>query len=308
MRKIVVLAAALAAFATLAAAAPAADPAPPTVVPFPAQQLGPVFVAAQTVDATGSMQAQFAPGTSVIFRAYAVDSKTKKTVVAKDAKYFYVAIPNQPNVKLHYDAKASGATGRLAWTGTWAIPASYPLGTVAFKVLVKTQSKRIGVFVQMPVSTAMLTITAKPQATLGNGPAPATSSVAAASSSDIALYVDTVNGTQPVGAPKRPVGCTQSNVYKRGEQVVLRIWGFDLAAKQVLSTDNIDTATYSIPGQAAAALNYGAHGATGAKVWFWSAPWIVPAAFPLGDVTIHITFKTDSGKTGTYDHPITIIP
>ena len=153
----------------------------------------------------------------------------------------------------------------------------------------------------------MLTVTTTPQATLGSGPAP-TTTVAAVSSSDVALYVDTVNGTQPVGAPKRPVGCTQSNVYKRGEQIVLRIWGFDLTAGQVLSTDNIDTATYSIPGQATAALNYGSHGATGAKVWFWSAPWIVPAAFPLGDVIIHITFKTDNGKTGTYDHVVTIIP
>ncbi|HEY8724841.1 MAG TPA: hypothetical protein VIL92_13405 [Gaiellaceae bacterium] len=306
MRKLVVLAAALAAFASLAAAA-SADTTPPTVTPFPAPKLGPVFVAAQTVDQTGSMQAQFAPGSSVIFRAYAVDSKTRKTVVAKDAKYFYVTIPNQPNVKLKYDPSAPGAAGQLAWTGTWAIPANYPSGTIAFKVLVKTQSKRSGQFVQMPVSTAMLTVTTTPQATLGSGPAP-TTTVAAVSSSDVALYVDTVNGTQPVGAPKRPVGCTQSNVYKRGEQIVLRIWGFDLTAGQVLSTDNIDTATYSIPGQAAAVLNYGSHGAIGAKVWFWSAPWIVPAAFPLGDVIIHITFKTDSGKTGTYDHVVTIIP
>ena len=306
MRKLVVLAAALAAFASLVAAA-AADTAPPTVTPFPAPTLGPVFVAAQTVDSTGAMQAQFAPGSSVIFRAYAVDSKTHKTVVAKDAKYFYVTIPNQPNVKLKYDPKAPGATGQLAWTGTWVIPATYPTGTVVFKVLVKTQSKRIGQFVQMPVTPAMLTVTKTPQATLGSGPAP-TASTAGVSSSDVALYVDTVNGTQPVGAPKRPVGCTQTNVYKRGEQVVLRVWGFDLAAGAVLSTDNIDTATYAIPGQAPGTLNYGAHGAVGAKVWFWSAPWIVPAAFPLGDMTIHITFKTDSGKTGTYDHVVTIIP
>lgn len=307
MRRFIVSAGVLVAFAILATAAIAADPAPPTVVPFPAATLGPVFVAAQTVDPTGAMQAQFAPGSSVVFRAYAVDSKTHKTVVAKDAKYFYVAIPNQPTVKLKYDPKARAASGQLAWVGTWAIPADYPAGIVPFKVLVKTQAKRIGQFVQMPVATAMLTVTAKPQAALGSGPTP-TTSVAAASSADIALYVDTVNGTQPVGAPKRPVGCTQSNVYKRGEQVVLRIWGFDLTAGQVLSTDNVDTATYSIPGQAAAPLNYGGHGATGAKVWFWSAPWIVPASFPLGDVTIHITFKTDSGKTGSYDHVITIIP
>ena len=307
MKRIVVLAAALAAFASLAGAASAADPPPPTVVPFPAPQLGPVFVAAQTVDKTGAMQNQFAPGSSVIFRAYAVDSKTHKTVAAKDAKYFYVTIPNQPNVKLKYDPQAAGATGRLAWTGTWTIPATYPAGLVVFKVLVKTESKRIGQFVQMPVAPAMLTVAAIPQAPLGIGPG-AIKTAAESTSTDVALYVDTVNGTQPVGAPKRPVGCTQTNVYKRGEQLVLRIWGFDLKAGQVLSTDNIDTATYSIPGQATGALNYGAHGATGAKVWFWSAPWIVPADFPLGDVTIHVAFKTDSGKTGTYDHIVTIIP
>jgi hypothetical protein len=304
MRKHVVLAAALAAFASLVAAASAAEPPPPTVTPFPAPKLGPVFVAAQTVDKTGALQAQFAPGSSVIFRAYAVDSKTKKIVAAKDAKYFYITIPNQPNVKLKYDPKAPGASGQLAWTGTWVIPATYPSGLVAFKVLVKTQSKRVGQFVLLRVSSSMLTVTPSPQPTLGGGPA----AVSAASSADVALYVDTVNGTQPVGAPKRPVGCTQTNVYKRGEQLVLRIWGFDLAAGEVLSTDNVDTATYSIPGQPAAVLNYGAHGATGAKVWFWSAPWIVPSAFPLGDMTIHITFKTDSGKTGTYDHVVTIIP
>jgi hypothetical protein len=308
MRRFLALAMALVTFGAVAAAATAADPPPPTVTPFPAPQLGPVFVAAQTVDQTGAMQSQFAPGSTVVFRAYAVDSKTRKTVVAKDAKYFYVAIPNQPTVKLKYDPKAAGATGQLAWTGTWTVPTTYPLGVVPFKVLVKTQWKRTGMFVQMPVPTAMLTIAAKPQAALGAGPSAPTSVAAAASSTDVALYVDTVNGTQPVGAPKRPVGCTTSNVYKRGEQVVLRIWGFDLTEKAVLSTDNVDTATYSIPGQPEGKLNYGAHGAVGAKVWFWSSPWIVPAAFPLGDTTIHIVFKTDSGKTGTYDHVVTIIP
>jgi hypothetical protein len=307
MSKLLVSLVALVAFGAFAATAFAADPAPPTVVPFPAPQLGPVFVAAQTVDKTGAMQNQFAPGSSVIFRAYAVDSKTKTTVAAKDAKYFYVAIPNQPNVKLKYDPSAAGASGRLAWTGTWTIPATYPVGLVAFRVLVKTESKRIGIFVQMPVTTAMLTVAATPQTTLGTGPGAAITA-AGVSSPDISLYVDTVNGTQPVGAPKRPVGCTQSNVYKRGEQVVLRIWGFDLSTREVLSTDNVDTVTYSIPGLAALPLNYGAHGTVGNKVWFWSSPWVIPAAFPLGDLTIHIVFKTDSGKTGTYDHIVTIIP
>ena len=305
MRKILTLVAALVAFATVAASAPAADP---IAAPFPAATSGPVFIAAQTVTSTGALQNQFAPGSSVIFRAYAVDSKLKtpRMLVAKDVKYFYVAIPNQSPVKMTYQPKAPGASGRMVWIGTWTVPASYPLGLVNFKVLVKTQSKRIGQFVQMPVASSQLTIATNPQTTLANGPAV----IAAPTVSDpsISLYMDTVNGTQPVGAPKRAVGCSQANVYKRGEQVVIRVWGFDLSSGTTLSTDNVDTATYSIPGVPTAPVTYGAHGAVGNKVFFWSAPWIVPPTFPLGDVTIQVTFKTDAGKTGTYDYPITIIP
>ncbi len=304
MRKFLTLGVALVAFATVAASAPAADP--PIAAPFPAATSSTVFIAAQTVTSTGAIQNQFAPGTSVIFRAFAVDSKAKKALAAKDVKYFYAAIPNQPPVKLAYNPKAPGASGRMVWVGTWNVPATYPQGLVDFKVLVKTQNKRIGAFVQMPVSTSQLTITATPQVSPGNGPAP----VAAPTVSDtsISLYMDTVNGTQPVGAPKRAVGCSQTNVYKRGEQVVVRVWGFDLSSGTTLSTDNIDTATYTIPGQATAPVTYGAHGAVGNKVFFWSAPWIVPPTFPLGDVTIHVVFKTDGGKTGIFDYPITIIP
>jgi hypothetical protein len=303
MRKLAVLAAALAAFATLAAAATAADPLP---LPFPAQKVGSVFIAAQTVNATGAMQNQFAPGSSVVFRAYAVDSKAHKVLVAKDVKYFYVAIPNQPTVKMTYNPKAPGASGRMVWIGTWTVPATYPVGLVNFKVLVKTQFKRIGQFVQMPVTTSQLTISATPQTSLGNGPAAAPAPTV--SDTSVSLYMDTVNGTQPVGAPKRAVGCSQANVYKRGEQVVVRVWGFDLSTGTTLSTDNVATATYAIPGQPTAPVTYGAHGSVGNKVFFWSAPWIVPAGFPLGDMTIHVEFKTDAGKTGTFDYPITIIP
>jgi hypothetical protein len=303
MRKLAVLTAALAAFATLAAAANAADPVP---LPFPAQKVGSVFIAAQTVNTTGAMQNQFAPGSSVVFRAYAVDSKAHKVLVAKDVKYFYVAIPNQPTVKMTYNPTAPGASGRMVWIGTWTVPASYPVGLVNFKVLVKTQFKRIGQFVQMPVTTSQLTISATPQTSLGNGPAAAPARTV--SDTSVSLYMDTVNGTQPVGAPKRVVGCSQANVYKRGEQVVVRVWGFDLSTGATLSTDNVATATYAIPGQPTAPVTYGAHGSVGNKVFFWSAPWIVPAAFPLGDVTIHVEFKTDAGKTGTFDYPITIIP
>ncbi len=301
MSRILALAAGVAVFATLSASAFAGSAATP--VPFPAATSGPLFIAAQTVNTSAAMSSQFAPGSTVVFRALALDTKTMKTLAAKEVTYFYVTIPNQPNVKMKYDPTAPGATPRMPWTGQWIVPAGYPAGRVAFKILAKSTSKRHGSFVQIPVAPSILTISSTAPVPFGPGPA-ASAAVAAPAVSDLAIYVDTVNGTSPVGVAKRPVGCSQTNVFKRGEQVVIRVWGFDLKSGATLSNDNVDTATAAITGVAAPlTLGYAAHGA----VYFWSTPWIVPATFPLGDVTIHVAFKTDA-EAGTFDYPITIVP
>jgi hypothetical protein len=302
MKKIFTVAGALAVAATLTATSWADTPP----VPFPSATVSQVFVAAATVAADGSTHNIFAPGGTVIFRAYAVDLKTGKPLAAQDVKYFYVTIPNQPNVKLKFNANAPGATPQMAWTGTWNVPSSFATGLVPFKVLVKTKAKHRGQFVQMPVSPAMLTISANPPA---DPTAPVSSPTTAPSKLDLSLYVDAVAGTRPAAGVAKPIiGCTQRNVYKRGEDVVLRAWGVDLGTGATLSTDNVDSATATITGVAAPiTLNYGAHGSTGAKVLFWSAAWIVPADYPLGVTVIHVGFKVGS-KSGSLDYPINVIP
>jgi len=227
-------------------------------------------------------------------------------------KYFYVTIPNEPNVKLKFGATAPGASTGLPWTGTWTVPAAYPTGVVGFKVLIQLKQnsgKQLkGQFVQMPVVPAQLNISPTAPAVLTPaapaGPAGAGSGTALAAS----LYVDTVAGSGPVGVGKRPVGCSQSNVYKRGEQVVVRSWGTDLASTDVLSSDNVSSAHVSIAGVPDVTLNWGAHGTAGSQVFFWSAPWVVPATYPLGETTIHVVLNLESGKTATYDYAINIIP
>ncbi|HLY94432.1 MAG TPA: hypothetical protein VKP14_06265, partial [Gaiellaceae bacterium] len=276
---------------------------------FPSDKAGPVFVAAQTTDTTGAMANFFAPGSTVVFRAYAVDVKTKKLVASKQAKFFYVSIPGQPNVKLTYDPTGTGASKGFPWIGKWTVPATFTPGLVPFKILVKLTSHRTGQFVQMPVSAAQLTISATPPAVFG--PPASGGEIGLVDSSgkiNYAVYVDTVNGTRPVGAAPRAAGCSQTNVFKRGEQVVVRSWGHDLTTQDILSTDNISAAHFSIAGQPDVTLNWGAHGATGAKVNFWSNAWIVQADYPLGQTTIHVVYTTESGKTITYDHLINIIP
>jgi hypothetical protein len=125
---------------------------------------------------------------------------------------------------------------------------------------------------------------------------------------DAFIYVDTVNGTRPAGAKPRPIGCTQSNVFTRGEQMVFRVWGTDAATGDVLSTENVSDGYVTFPGMANQKLNWGAHGATTNRVWFWTAAVNLPADYPLGAGTARVVFKTDEGKTGTYDYQFTIVP
>ena len=98
----------------------------------------------------------------------------------------------------------------------------------------------------MPVATSQLTIT---NDAAGDRPAPAGSDATPTGTDDTVLYVDSVNGTRPAGAAPRPIGCTQTNVFKRGEQFVLRTWGFDLTTATVLSIDNVTEAHFTVPGQ-----------------------------------------------------------
>jgi hypothetical protein len=118
---------------------------------------------------------------------------------------------------------------------------------------------------------------------------------------DVFLYVDTVNGSRPKGAPARPVSCTQTSYYKRGEQLVFRVWGNETATGDVLSTENVRYAYVKIPGQPNVKFNWGAHGTAPNRVWFWTAAFDIPADYPLGVMAYRVVFKTETGKFGIFD-------
>jgi hypothetical protein len=126
---------------------------------------------------------------------------------------------------------------------------------------------------------------------------------------NVFLYVDTVNGSRPApGTERRPIGCTQWTNWKRGEQVVFRIWGSVADTGAILNTENVKYAYVSVPGQPNLKLNWGPHGAQTNRVWFWTTAWIVPADYPLGSLKARIVFKTEENKFGRYDYDMTIIP
>ena len=151
MKKLLTASAAALALLALGATAGAQTPGE---IPFPAPKAD-VFVAVNTSTTAGAATNFATRGSSVVFSAYAADTKSKKVLTDKDVKYFYLKIPGQPNVKLAYSKIGS----RFLWTGTWTVPASQPLGIVPFKALVKTNAKRYGSFVQIGVVGAMLTVT-----------------------------------------------------------------------------------------------------------------------------------------------------
>ena len=267
--------------------------------PFPATTSGPVFVAAQTVTATGCdeqpVQARLDRRVPCV-RARR-KAKTQKMLVAKDVKYFYVTIPNQPNVKLTYQPKAPGASARMAWIGAWTVPTAYRPGMVNFKMLVKAESKRTGSFVQMPVATSTADDRGdgpRRRSATGRPPGSHHRRLAKPDRRDLRRHRQRhVAGrrTQTRGRmlPDERVQARRAGRHSRLGLQTSR------PARRSRPTTSTPPPTPS-PASAAVPLAYGAHGAVGNKVIFWAAPWLVPPTFPLGDVTIHVTFKTDAAR------------
>jgi hypothetical protein len=133
-----------------------------------------------------------------------------------------------------------------------------------------------------------------------------------ASKVDVAVYADTVSSSR--GDVKLARVCTQANSFPRKARVVFRAWAVDTKTGQALGDLDVKYAYIKIPGQPNLKLNWGAHGAVGAKVNFWSAAWAIPADYPLGVVPFRIVFKTSDNRFGTYQQPavesaqLTVIP
>jgi hypothetical protein len=159
-RKIAVLVAGLVAIAAVSATALAVIPGE---TPFPSATVESVFVSTETVTGPTSplganiLSNYYARGATVVFKVFAADVKSGKVLTADDVKYAYVRIPGQPNVKLSYTAQVK--KNDPTWTGSWTVPADYPLGLVDFATRFKTTGKQYGNFVQIPVATSQLSVT-----------------------------------------------------------------------------------------------------------------------------------------------------
>ncbi len=136
----------------------------PGEIPFPSQTVESVFVSTRTVtapsspDGPGVLTNFYARGSTVVFQVFAGATKTGKILTGADVKYAYVKLPDGTKIKLSYKEPAN--TTDPAWSGTWTIPANYTPKVVDFVVRFRTKDKQYGNFVQIPVSTSQLTVTA----------------------------------------------------------------------------------------------------------------------------------------------------
>ena len=89
---------------------------------------------------------------------------------------------------------------------------------------------------------------------------------------------------------------------------MLRTWGFDLATGDVLSIDNVERGALHDPRPARHVAELGLARRNRRKVFFWTNAWNIPPTTRSATTTVHVVFTLESGKTGTYDYAITIIP
>jgi hypothetical protein len=81
------------------------------------------------------------------------------------------------------------------------------------------------------------------------------------------------------------------------------MWAVDSATGEAITALDVKYAYVKIPGQPNLKLNWGAHGATGNKVNFWSAAWAIPADYPMGVVPFRIVLKTADKRFAIYQQP-----
>jgi len=83
----------------------------------------------------------FKPGDTVVFRMWATDVADGGYAVTPTtaAKYYpEIKIAGEPNADFSWASEPRGAPTVSYWEYAWTVPAKYPVGTVPFKILVKT--------------------------------------------------------------------------------------------------------------------------------------------------------------------------
>lgn len=102
------------------------------------------------------------------------------------------------------------------------------------------------------------------------------------------------------------ISCVKTSVFSRGQRIVWRMELVDTTAGRILQGADVRDAALKLPNGEEVKFRYGRHGTTQDAPWFWTAAWDIPLDHPLGTVDYSITVSAVSGKSMTFQDPLTM--
>ena len=128
-------------------------------------------------------------------------------------------------------------------------------------------------------------------------------------STDYTFNLQTLMGH---GSKVKPaVYCADSSVFKRGNQIIFRMYIVDAKSGKVLNGKDFSKVVVRIAGMPDLKTGFKPQGgnANAESPWLWSAAWLVPSDYPLGAFKFNVVaqLKTD-GKPGKYITYNPVIP
>ncbi len=81
------------------------------------------------------LTSQFKRNEAVVWRIRVLDPKTGRSMDDKALKSLDVQLPDGQKFQAHYGPHPKGRQDDFFWTTEWKVPASYPTGTIAYRVV-----------------------------------------------------------------------------------------------------------------------------------------------------------------------------
>jgi hypothetical protein len=235
---------------------------------------------------------QFQQGQTVVWRIKVYDPVNGQPMNDNALDSVVVSLKDGQN----FTAKYGGHPGQPGvqptdyfWSTAWAIPNTYPTGSVPYTVSAKGKDGRSGNFAEFNVGPSLLTVVAAQP--------PAAQS--------LIIDANTVAGApQQGGATPNVAGvCVLTNQYKPGNEIVWRIKVYDPLTGKPMDDKALKSVEVSLKDGQKFDAKYGPHpGQPGVPPtdYFWDATWLIPANYPTGSLPYQVTAQGSDGRTGTF--------
>lgn len=151
----------------LPADAPKPTAAPSPVLPASYGERVPIFIYADTVIGTGSkynvgptsmgaksacaISGVFKRGMRIVWRFEAVDTGTGKRLTDADVESAIVRLPHGEELAARFSRHGATDDAPWFWATAWDIPLDYPLGSLDWRIEIKTKDGKVGTFRQLQV-------------------------------------------------------------------------------------------------------------------------------------------------------------